>query len=122
MVAERRCDSEGSLAMDSPRGTVGGQPTRRQPSLAEEIEEVERERRVTRALQAKVEPQHGMTQKSPKGHTPQTPGDAGVTNTPKRTPKKVKTPSPVRTDADGRQWTLEDDYSEEENEEEEEEK
>ena len=80
--------------MESPRGTRGGQSARRQPSLAEEIEEVEREQRVTRALQAKVEPQHGMTQHGPKGHTPQTPGGAEVSNTPKRTPPKGQNSEP----------------------------
>ena len=71
---------------------------------------VEREQRATTALAAQVE-QHGITQ-----HTPQHRESVGVSVTPKRTPKKVKPPSPVRTDADGNTWTWEDDNSEEEQE------
>ena len=78
----------------------------RQPTLAEEIDEIERAEVVTTALQA-VE-QHSMTQgTSPKGRKPR--NDTGVPNTPQRAPKKGKTPSPVRIDPDGQAWELEDD-------------
>ena len=98
---------------DSPEVAAASAAARMaQPSLAEEIEEVEREQRVTKALQAQVE-EHGMIT-SPKGRKPQAQGNNGVSSTPKRTPKKAKTPSPVRTDPDGKQWTIEDGASSEE--------
>ena len=88
--------------------------TLRQPSLAEEILEAEREQRVSKALQAQVE-EHGIiTNDSPKGRKPQAQGNSGVSGTPKRTPKKAKTPSPVKTSPDGTTWTIEDGASSEE--------
>ena len=109
--------------MDRPRGgspvaasRTGATPTR-QPTLAEEIDEIERAQRVTSALQAQVE-QHGITQNSPNGRTPQTRDNVGVSVTPKRNPKKGKTPSPVRIDVDGSTWTHEDDNESEEEEQE----
>ena len=88
--------------------------TLRQPSRAEEILEVEREQRVSKALQAQVE-EHGITTKeSPKGRKPQAQGNSGVSGTPKRTPKKAETPSPVKTYPDGTTWTIEDGASSEE--------
>ena len=63
---------------------------------------MEQAERVTAALQA-VE-KHGIHTASKKPQNKE--GDA---TTPKRTPKKTTTPSPVRVDADGRTWTFEDD-------------
>ena len=99
MVAERRSTKVSALrrAMASSRR---GSP--RQPTLAEEIDELEKAEKVTAALQAQVE-QHGM-------HTASKPQEqGGVTHTPKMSPKIGKTPSPVRVDKDGKTWTLEDD-------------
>ena len=94
--------------MDHPRGRAARSSPARQPSLAEEIEEVEREPRVTRALQA-VDHQHGMgTKESPNGQEPQEQTEQGVSNTPRRTPKKGGTPSPVKIDDNGDAWELED--------------
>ena len=81
--------------------------TPRQPTLAEEIDELELAGKVTAALQAEVE-SHGMARQGPTGQEPQE-QHPGVTNTPKRSPKIGKTPSPVRVDKDGATWTLEDD-------------
>ena len=53
MVAERNLGPASPQAMDRTPGAA-----RRQPSLAEDIDEIEREHRVTRTLQA-VEA-HGM--------------------------------------------------------------
>ena len=104
--------------MDRPRGgspvaasRTGATPTR-QPTLAEEIDEIERAQRVTSALQAQVE-QHGITQHGPNGRTPQSRDSVGVF-TPKRNPREGKTPSPVRIYAGGNTWTHEDDNESEE--------
>ena len=59
---------------------------------AEEIDEVEKQEHVTKALQATVEThgmKHGIIRISPKGPKPQTKGNARVVVTPQRTPKKV---------------------------------
>ena len=106
--------SKRPLSMDRPRG---GSPLAaassdaakaRQPTLAEEIDDVEREQRVTKAPEAQVE-QHGITQ-----HKPHPQESVGVSVRPKRIPKKGNTPSPLRTDADGNTWTWEDDHESEE--------
>ena len=89
---------------------TGGTPL--QKTLADELAEVEAEEKVTGALQA-VD-QHGMLPKnSPRGQQPQEP-TAGVTDTLVNTPKKGKTPSPVRIDKNGDAWELEDDRAQEE--------
>ena len=83
------------------RGDLGSP---RQPSLADEIAELEEREKVTKALQA-AESEHGMSKHgivySPKGPTPQKKGVS-------KTPKKTKTPSPIKTYPDGTSWTLED--------------
>ena len=116
MVAERNTIPETPAAMS--RSVVG---SRRQPTLAEEIGELEKQERVTKALQATVEA-HGMRDgiitSSPKGQKPHTKGSND--ETPTRTPKKVQTPSPVKVDNNGEAWEMEDDHSEEDNAEEEE--
>ena len=103
------------MAAEAPASATSGQP-----SLAEEIAEVEREQRVSKALQATVEQhgitEHGIARESPKGQKPLTSASAGVSVTPKRTQKKVKTPSPVKTFPDGSTWTIEDGASSEEEE------
>ena len=98
MVAER--SSTRPASSSAMAAMVPGTP--RQPTLAEEIEAVEQAERVTAALQAVGK--HGMntTSKAPQNNE-------GDTATPKRTPKKAKTPSPVRVDPDGQTWTWEDD-------------
>ena len=93
-------------AMDRPRrGAAAGPSPGRQPTLAEEIEEVEREQRVTKTLQAQVEPpvgtEQGRAQHGFEGQEPLTREVTGVSLTTKPTPKKAETPSPVRVDADG---------------------
>ena len=98
MVAEQNA-IRGTPAMSS-RDLMG---SARQPSLAGEIDEVEKQEHVTKALQATVEG-HGMKHgiiTSPKGPKPQTKGSASVVVTPQRTPKKVQTPSPVKVDDKG---------------------
>ena len=95
MVAERSTKNTSPEAMAAPRPGAA-----RQPSLAEEIDEIERAELVTTALQA-VE-SHGMTQHRPEGPEPLEPENKGVSQTPKRTPKVGKTPSPIRIDKDGR--------------------
>ena len=88
----------------------------RQPSLAEEIAEMEEQAIVTGALQAEVE-RHGMKHsidKSPKGQQPLSPTDAGVSNTPRRAQVRVNASSPVKTYPDGSTWTIEDGASSEE--------
>ena len=104
MVAER------STRVSAPRVAMAAMHlgTPRQPTLAEEIDELEKSERVTAALQAQVD-QHGITQHSPKGAQPQGRRKTGVTYTPKRTPKMGNTPDPVRVDKDGKTCTLEDD-------------
>ena len=95
MVAERPLANPrktSAMARDSC-----GSP--RQPSLAEELAEVEEQGHVTGALQAKVELhgiQHGIAKSSPQGQEPQTATSTGVSTTPKRTRVKVKTPSPLK--------------------------
>ena len=103
MVAERSTKRPVPLA--AMAATRPGTP--RQPTLAEEIDELEMAGKVTAALQAEVE-SHGMVRESPTGQEPQE-QHPGVTNTPKRSPKIGKTPSPVRVDKDGATRTLEDD-------------
>ena len=94
---------------------TGGTPL--QTTLAELLAEVEAEEKVTGALQAVDH--HGMLPKnSPHGKQPQEPTESGVANTPVNTPKKGKTPSPVRIDKNGEAWELEDDEAQEEQEEE----
>ena len=115
MVAERSTNKASTAAMATPRPSLA-----RQPTLAEEIDEIERAELVTTALQATVEP-HGMTQHRPTGQKPLEQETTGVPHTPKRTPKIGKTPSPVRVDKDGKTWTLEDDDEGQEEEEEKEE-
>ena len=101
MVAEQT-RSKRQAPMDRPRVGLPSvsasldAATMRQPSLAEEIDEVEREQRVTKALQATVEThgmKHGIITSSPKGRKPQTKGS--TEDTPRHTPKHVKTPSPI---------------------------
>ena len=81
---------------------------RRQPTLTEELDQAEKEARVTKALQA-VD-QHGMVHKhGPKGQTtPHEPQEKGVSDTPIKTPKRGATPSPVKIDDNGEAWELED--------------
>ena len=63
----------------------------RQPTLADEIKELEQAEKVTAALQARVDT-HSIT-RSPTGAEPQEP--QSVTQTPRRSPIVGKTPSPV---------------------------
>ena len=76
----------------------------RQPTLAEEADQAEKEARVTKALQA-VDDQgilyHDITSR-------------GASSTPKKTPTTENIPSPVRVDADGNTWTIEDSNASEE--------
>ena len=58
--ASERLDPRYPFAMDSPRGGADRPSAGRQPSLAEEIDEVEREQKVTKALQAQVD-SHSIT-------------------------------------------------------------
>ena len=105
MVAERSTQPASSEAMANPRpGSL------RQPSLADEIDEIEQAELVTNALRA-VE--SSRTQHGPEGQQPQE-QHPGVSNTPGRKPKIGKTPSPVRIDADATEWTHEDDHESEE--------
>ena len=79
-------------AMDRARSEDG-----RQPTLAEELDQAEKEARFTKALQA-VE-KDGMVYDN---------DSRRVETTPKKTPTMVNTPSPVRVDVDGNTWTIED--------------
>ena len=102
MVAERSLLSSLQEAMASSHP---GSP--RQPTLAEEIDAIEKAEKVTAALQA-VETRHDMASKSPKGHKPQMDPRKGVPKTPPRVSIK-NTPSHIKIDEAGEAWTMEDD-------------
>ena len=85
MVAER-CSTKTFALRRAMASSRRGSP--RQPTLAEEIDELEKAEKVTAALQAQVE-QHGM-------HTASKPQEqGGELQTPKRSPKIGRTPSPI---------------------------
>ena len=87
MLAEQKPVQEYPAAMSR---SVAGSP--RQATLAEEINEVEKQERVTKALQATVEV-HGMKHgiiKSPKGPKPQTNESASVVETPQHTLRRSR--------------------------------
>ena len=82
-----------------------------QKTLAEELAEVEAEEKVTGALQAVDH--HGMLHaNSPRGQQPREPTGTGVANTPVKTPKIGKTPSPIKVDQNGEAWVIEQDQEE----------
>ena len=97
MVAEQN-DPMASRTSPAKIDGRGGDEPRRQPTLAEELDQAEREAKVTKALQA-VE-KHGMLYNGMSSRE--------AINTLKKTPKRAKTPSPGRVDVDGKTWAWED--------------